>query len=158
MVPCGSYDCMTARDTLHTLRSTDEGFSIQGTKYAADFTGANELVGGNLNDDEFIDIIDFALFNSQFGQDVGASDCDTSPTHADISGNGLVGVEDYTFIQINFLLTAEANCCGLPSMAGVANGPTLDISVDELWARGMGHLTVADLNVAGMAQRTQALP
>lgn len=74
-IPCGDYECVTARDTLHTLRKTDDEFGIVGSDYVAGFTvsdGNDELVGGNLNDDSYIDILDFGIFIGQFGDSVGA--------------------------------------------------------------------------------------
>jgi len=50
-VPCGTYDCSSARDRLHTLRRTDDEFGIVGTRYVTNYTTAgptdDSLVGGN---------------------------------------------------------------------------------------------------------------
>ena len=96
-VPCGEvYSCLTARDKRHTLRSTasaGDGFSISGSQYTANFTGANRwLVGGNLNDDSVIDILDFGAFVGQYGHNYGTGDttCSTPFPHADITGDGVV--------------------------------------------------------------------
>ncbi|MHC5002897.1 MAG: HYR-like domain-containing protein, partial [Planctomycetota bacterium] len=54
----GVYDCVTARDSLHTLRrnadASDGNFGIDGLNYAADFTLAagNDLIPGNLDADD----------------------------------------------------------------------------------------------------------
>jgi hypothetical protein len=74
-VPCGPWDCITAQDELHTLITTDEDdFGIAGTAFVADFTdqsgvgGDNDvLIGGNLNNDAWIDILDFGGYVGQFG-------------------------------------------------------------------------------------------
>jgi hypothetical protein len=152
LVPCGVYDCITARDTLHTLRRTDEGFGIVGTQYVADFTVDDKLIGGNLNDDFWIDILDFGVFSSEYGEDyvTGDTTCATPFPHADISGNGSVFTEDFTFIQINFLEGHEPNCCGQPGLPDGAEGPITSIPVDELIKRGLGHLAAGDLNDDGM--------
>lgn len=164
-VPTGNYDCITARDRLHTLRRTDEDqfgvIPIVGAQYVADFTDRSgtggdddSLVGGNLNDDEFIDIVDFGIYVNRFFSSPGAgTTCTTPPAHADISGNGLVGTEDFTFIQINFLRQHDPNCCGLPGIAGgggLPAEPIMRISVAGLWRYGLGHLVVADLNGDGV--------
>ena len=50
----------------------------------ADFvTAGKSLEGGNLNDDEYIDILDFGLFANQFGVDYGTPDttCATLSPH-----------------------------------------------------------------------------
>jgi T5SS/PEP-CTERM-associated repeat protein len=155
-VPCndgvGEWDCITARDRLHTLRRT-QGLVISGDQYLADFTGSEALVGGNLNDDQFIDILDFGTYTSQFAMNVGAdTTCATAAPHADISGNGVVDTGDFTFIQINFLQLKEPDCdCSSPLTIGLrGEGPRSEISVAELIAMGLAELTVADLNLDGM--------
>jgi hypothetical protein len=159
-VPCGSYSCITARDTLHTLRRTDEAFTISGTQYVADFTGnpsggGDWLIGGNLNDDFWIDILDFGVYSFQFAMNYGTgdTDCNSVAPNADIQGNGIVFTEDFTFIQVNFLKGHEANCCGAPLRGGPQEGdegPVVSITVEELLARGLGHLAAADLNEDGV--------
>jgi hypothetical protein len=159
LVPCGVYDCITARDTLHTLRRTDDDgdFQIVGSTYVADFTSSGStddaLIGGNLNDDPYIDILDFGVFSSQWNVNYGTGDttCSTVPPHADVSGNGIVYTEDFTFIQTNFLTFRDPNCCGLPNKMRTTGGedPVTEISVAELRARGLGHLAVGDLNRDG---------
>ncbi|MEQ8850451.1 MAG: cohesin domain-containing protein [Phycisphaerales bacterium] len=167
-VPCGDYECITARDTLHTLRSTDnDDFGIAGTDYVADFTTSgdgDELIGGNLNDDDFIDILDFGVYIGQFGTSPGAdTPCGFVGPHADISGDGDVLGGDFTFIQINFLQFSEADCpgallmAGSPNMtvnqagvSGVETGPVESITVRELRRRGLGHLASADLTGDGV--------
>ncbi len=148
-VPCGVYTCITARDDLHTLRATDnDDFIVAGTQYSADFTGLDALTGGNINDDFYIDILDFGGYASRYGTNYGSADtlCGPPGLHADFSGNGSVGVEDFTFIQTNFLKTSEPNCCGLNG----AMAPPVDrISVIELRARGDDDLARADVNHDG---------
>jgi hypothetical protein len=163
-IPCGLYDCITARDRLHTLRRTDDDgdFAIVGTKYEADFTstGASDdsLIGGNLNDDIYIDILDFGVFVGEFNEDYGTgnTDCNTGFPHADISGDGLVNSGDYTYIQQKFLEFAESDCCAPLMMSawgapipGTFPGPVTRISVEELRRRGLHDLVVADLNGDG---------
>jgi hypothetical protein len=163
-VPCGNYTCITARDTLHTLRSTDDDdFGTSGAQYVADFTGGDSLVGGNLNDDQYIDILDFGVFSFQFGASYGTGDttCATAAPHSDISGDGDVDNLDFSFILNNFLKFHEANCCGAPlrmASGGLSGsmdpamdaGPVTSITVRELRRRGLGHLVVGDLNRDGV--------
>ncbi len=152
-VPCGIFDCVTARDPLHSLRRTDESVEIVGGAYRVDFTGDDRLPGGNLNDDLAIDLLDFGIYMTQFRTNfaVSGSDCATASPHADISGNGLVFTEDFTFLQVNFGLLSEGNCCGHEGLHGgghvpTAAGPVLSIAVSELVERGLGELGIADLN------------
>ena len=151
LVPCGDWDCITARDRLHTLRRTIDPLTITGTQYTASFTGGDQLIGGNLNDpSNVIDIFDFGLFASEFNNNYGTADtnCSTAAPHADISGNGVVFVEDFTFITTNFLATSEPNCCGQPGIAGDET-PVISISVADLNSMGLGHLAAGDLNGDG---------
>ncbi len=157
-IPCGDYTCITARDTLHTLRRTltaADGFGIVNTQYVAAFIPAvgKELIGGNLNDDCFIDIRDFGKFIGQFGLVIGAdTPCSTPQPHCDIDGNGVCFVEEFTFIAANFLRQSDPDCDGLPCVLaadGTPGRPISRISVRELYRLGMGDLAVADLNHDG---------
>ena len=153
LIPCGDWDCITARDPLHTLRHTTV-ITPSGPQYTASFTGDDALKGGNLNGpaSNVIDIFDFGLFAGEFNENYGTgnTDCDDAPPHADISGNGVVFVEDYTFIVGNFLDVSEANCCGLGGIAGgESDTPVLSISVAELVAMGLGSYAAGDLNGDG---------
>ncbi len=156
-IPCGNYTCITARDELHTLRRTDlDDFGISGTEYVADFTASgatddDSLIGGNLNDDFFIDILDFGTFSAQWATTPSPdTPCPVGGAHADINSDANVDNLDFSFIQNNFLETHEANCCGaLNREAGGSEGPVTDISIAELRRRGLGHLAVSDLNHDG---------
>ena len=85
-VPCGIYDCLRARDELHSLWRTDSDvFAIDGLQYVADFVDAtggggddDSLIGGNLFEDEppyappqFIDIMDYAVFVNSWATNYG---------------------------------------------------------------------------------------
>lgn len=163
-IPCGDWQCMTARDTLHTLRRTLDlgaGFNNLVTYYEADFvTTSKLLIGGNLNDmyDPWIDILDFGIYVSEYGTSYPDGDtlCGVYSRHADIDGDGLIGTQDFTFIQINYLSEHEDDCWGgWPAPVGgqapdlTSAGPVTRISVNELVRRGMSDLVVADLNCDG---------
>jgi len=143
-VPCGVSSCFTARDKKHTLRGTKLA-TISGPNYVLSFTGADQLIGGNINDDSVIDILDFGGFIGQFSQNVGASTlCGASGLHADFSGNGIVDPADFTYVQIHFLNFAEADCCGNVRPQGVQ-----EISVDELNSTGREEIAMGDVNRDG---------
>lgn len=180
-VPLGTVTCVTARDRLHTLRSrVESGDGLTGSgPYTANFTGkragepglpagtGHRLVGGNLNDDEFIDILDFGTWAGQYNISYGTGDttCATASPHSDISGDGLVESGDFSFIAINFLMFREANCCGLLNVTAGGSGkvkpqstgaiservaaPISRISVQELRARNMDSLIAGDINRDG---------
>ncbi len=144
-VPCGAYTCITARDELHTLRRTLSTLPTSGTQYVADFVAAGKpLLGGNLNDDFWVDILDFGVFTGQYGASYGLSGdttCSTPMPHADISGDNLVDSVEFTYIRNNFLKSHEPNCCGA-SAAPMAMAQ----SVLREDANGDGGVTVMDLS------------
>ncbi|MBK9129415.1 MAG: HYR domain-containing protein [Phycisphaerales bacterium] len=154
-VPCGNYTCVSARDKLHTLRRTITGgpyFAVSGTQYVADFNGAGKiLIGGNLNDDRYIDILDFGVYAWQYAVNYGTANttCATPYPHADISCDAFVDAFDFTYIQIHFLAGREAACSGAALEVDGAE-PVASITVDELVARGLGELAMGDLNEDGV--------
>jgi hypothetical protein len=144
-VPCGAGACFTARDKKHTLRRTKLA-TISGPNYSLSFTGADQLLGGNVNDDNVIDILDFGGFTGQYAANLGANTaCGYSGLHADFSGNGLVDTADFTYIQIHFLEFSALDCCGNPR-----EEPILSISVADLVAGGMAEYAAGDVNRDGM--------
>ena len=154
-IPGGLWECVTARDELHTLRSTaPDLFTDNGVDYTASFvgpraTGGHWLVGGNLNDDIFIDILDFAIFFPVYltAADTGLT-CASAGPDANINGDSVIDLLDLVFVSGNSLQISEPNCCGLGGTAS-ASGPVMSISVAELRARGLGHLAEADINRDG---------
>ncbi|HRP61744.1 MAG TPA: cohesin domain-containing protein [Phycisphaerales bacterium] len=166
LVPCGNYTCVDARDTLHTL-ATSQTLVVSGMQYTADFTGAFGLEGGNLNDDAYIDILDFGIYVGQFNANYGTADttCSTTAPHADISGDGFVTAADFSFIANNFLQFSDvcpvqtmlgglvtrpgATFSGAANAGGRVAGPVTRISVRQLQMQGLGNLAIADLNGDG---------
>jgi hypothetical protein len=148
--PCASaWECVTARDRLHTLRRKASSVPV-GDHYEVSFASPTKcLIGGNLNDDAWVDILDFGVLMSRWNHNYGTGDtaCNTPSPHADIDGDGFVNLADFTFIQINFLQGNEANCCELPGFREA--GPLTRISVAELHARGLDALASGDLNGDG---------
>ncbi len=153
-IPCeaAGYTCMTARDRLHTLRRT---VTLSGPTYVANFTASDgkALIGGNLNDSRFIDIVDFGIFTTQDMSNVGANTtCGMMPPatrHADVSGDGTVESTDFAFISNNFLAVRDGNCGGNPNSLIAEEQPISRISVAELRQQGLGDLVRSDLNHDG---------
>ncbi|HWL92442.1 MAG TPA: HYR domain-containing protein, partial [Phycisphaerae bacterium] len=165
-VPCGPYTCITARDRLHTLRRTISPLPTVGTQYVAEFTtanGNNQLIGGNLNDDKFIDILDFGIYSLHdlaLAPGGASTTCAQVPPfrHPDIDGSGFVDSFDFGYIGINFLQIRENNCDGSSTTiiasddspgGNYGDAPITAISVNDLVVRGMGELAVMDLNHDG---------
>jgi len=160
-IPPGDYECITARDRLHTLRKVDsDDFGIVGDEYVADFTdrtatGGDDdaLTGGNANGDQYIDILDFGLWAANYGAWPGAdTTCATPSPHPDFSGDGLVDEFDFSFVQINFFAWDETGCCGGAALDG--SGPRERVLVRELDALGYGELVPLDLNHDGWLDTT----
>lgn len=144
-VPCGSaLTASTATDPKHTLRRTST-VSVSGNSFVTNFIGASGLTGGNVNNDEFIDILDFGGYIGQFGPtNIGVSTlCGASGLHADFSGNGTVGLEDFTFISFSFLASRDLDPCG----GLLQRGPVTDVSVADLLAAGLTTYVAADRNM-----------
>lgn len=153
-VPCGLYTGITATDAKHTLRRTNASgaFSISGRNYTSAFTSGRALQGGNVNNDAFIDILDFGGYIGQFGSNPGAdSTCSLSGLHADFNGDGSVSTVDFNFITFGFLNAREADPCGGliqvdPNQPG---GPRQSVSVSDLETMGLRAYALADRNLDG---------
>lgn len=159
-IPGGDWECITARDRLHTLRSTSPNLNtINGTDFTASFVGdravgGHWLVGGNLNDDRFVDILDFAIFMAEFLSPADPDTvCGTVGPDANVNGDSVVDLVDFVFIQVNSLKSREPNCCG-----GTASDEWEEavesISVRDLRRMGLMHLRSADLNRDGVIDQS----
>lgn len=151
-VPPGDYQCITARDPLHTIQSVS-GLTVGNGRFQASFTGdpqfgGNWLINGNLDGNDAIDVLDFGVF-VDFHNTAQAPDtpCGTSGVHADFNGDGFVDTRDWQFISDHLEMTDMVSCC---QASGIAGSSTLtEISVEALIASGLGRLTIADLNRDG---------
>lgn len=198
-LPPGNWACLEAGDPAHSLLSTCSlvcvaDFDIQdpntgepvnlGDAFAASIKGNPEiddtchwLVQGNLNGDEVIDILDFALFVDDQGCSTIDTDCDDIPetrpgcanddeagipgaSHADFNGNGLVNVFDFSFLVVNFFQNDTPGCdvlcdeLGGVETAGAKSGRD-SVSVVELQRMGLGRLAAtADLSGDGVVDVT----
>ena len=160
------WDCISAWDQLHTLRACylfgpDDCFEgqLNATFTGDPLFGGNWLIGGNLDGWKkdvagaepslfVIDVLDYGTLVAEWGNVYGDGNygCPPIGPNADIDRDGDVDMDDYAFIQMNFLASAK-NCCGvegLPAEAVTSN------SVRELRETGRGELAVADLNGDGM--------
>ncbi len=159
----GNYQCVTARDALHTLRACATPECIGGS-WAAQWKGdplqgGNWLVGGNLDgakagnshgNANTVNIVDFGVFMSEIVNGStyaprGDTDCATAYPHGDVNADGAVDSLDYTAILENFLKDSKNCCCPAP-VAAVAGDAGSRISVKQLRATGFGDLAIGDLN------------
>ena len=151
-VPPGDYQCISARDPLHTVRSVAP-MSIVDGRFHASFTGdpvfgGNWLINGNLDGSSAIDVLDFGLFvDYHLTSQNPDTPCGTTGVNADFNGDGFVDTRDWQFIADHLLSADMVSCCG--TTAGAESDSVYEISVAELKATGRGRLTVADLNGDG---------
>jgi hypothetical protein len=149
----GNYQCIAAYDPLHTICAEADVECIDNiwtAMFKGDpLAGGNWLVGGNLNNDSNIDVLDAGMYMATVGASYGTgnTDCDDEAPHGDINADGVVDTGDWTFIVENFLAACKSPCCDDPA-AGVDDAIT-DISIKELRSMGYGYLSVADLNNDG---------
>jgi hypothetical protein len=198
----GRWSCISAWDQLHTLRSCYlidmEEDCVDGVLHAVfagdPVFGGNWLVSGNLDGFKkniegsnpslhVIDILDYGHLQAAWGTDYGTGDTPcarvedgTEDRHADIDGDGLVGLSDYAFVSMNFLRSAKeccgallcvggpydgqacnddgdclgGSCSGAFPAAGAGNVGITEISVQELRLMGLGDLGAGDLNGDGL--------
>jgi len=159
-IPGGDWDIIIARDSLHSLRSQALDLSTtDSVNYSASFmndplVGGTWLVGGNLNDDNFIDIQDYVRFLQQYLALVNPhTPCGTLPYHADINASGTVDVADLSFIQVSLFTQAVIPACGGPASSD-EEGPTTSVTLRDLRRKGLGHLAAGDLNNDGVLDAT----
>ena len=114
-------------------------------------------MGGNLNDDNFIDILDFGVF-FPFFLTVSNPNTPCPPIfpHANINGDGVIDLLDLVFVAGNSLQASEPNCCGAGS-ASAMTGPVMAISVNELRRRGLHDLVAADIDQDGILDADDVL-
>jgi hypothetical protein len=135
-IPVGSgYTCVSVKDAAHTLAAAAT-LPVVGTKYVP---SAFILAGGDANDDNIRDILDYGAFVFDYGGGKNPS------SRSNYNRDGIVGSADFTFISAGFL-DVGAECGG-----GYANGnePRDRVSVRDLRRAGMGDLAIADLNNDG---------
>jgi len=134
------YTCVSAKDGDHTL-AVSQSMPVVGTKYVP--SNSFSLRGGDSNDDNLIDILDFGIFVTD--RSVAGSAAKTADSRSNFDRNGVVNNIDFTFISLGFLMTGDT--CGGGYANG--NGPIARISVKELRRRGLGEIAQGDLNGDG---------
>jgi hypothetical protein len=128
-----SYPCVSAKDTVHSLTRTAAA-SIVGARYEATFA----LVQGDSNDDDMIEIVDYATWVVDFGSGKALD------ARSNFNADALVNNADLGFVSTGFFTVGES-CAG--ALAGAR--PRERISVKELRRAGLGELAAADLNRDG---------
>jgi hypothetical protein len=130
----GDYSCMSIKDATNTL-SMARAMNVVGTKYVVP---AISLIGGDTNDDDLVDVLDFGMFVADRGPGKNPL------SRSNFDRNPVVNNSDFTFIGLNFLLTGDA--CGSAFTGGA---PRERVSVKDLRRAGLGYMVEADINGDG---------
>ena len=118
---------------MHSLTRTATT-SIVGSRYEATFA----LVQGDSNNDDMIEIVDYATWVIDFGAGKAVD------ARSNFNADALVNNADLGFVSTGFFTVGES-CTG--GLAGAR--PRERISVKELRRMGLGELAAADLNRDG---------
>lgn len=173
----GAYNCARAKDPRASLWSMTDGanVSIVGTAYLVKFLGPDALLLGNIDGNEYIDIVDWAIWMLQFsGQmpipllpsplcDPWPDMTDPSQWIADVTGDGRVTAADYANVYRNYWLSDEGPCCP-PAPTPVAMvsdgvsklGPISRLSIVQLKAMGLAGADSLDVNRDGYIDAADA--
>jgi hypothetical protein len=127
-----SYDCLEAKDTVHSLTDTAAA-TVVGVKYDSAFT----LKQGDSNNDDLVDILDFGIYVGDFG-------AATTAGRSNFDGDELVNNADFSFISTYFFQRGETCTAGFDG-----GEPIAAIKVKDLRRMGLGHLAAADLDRDG---------
>jgi predicted outer membrane repeat protein len=128
-----SYPCMAIKCPTHSLTDAVSP-TVSGSRYAA----VVALPQGDNNDDDMVEIFDYAIFVSVRGPGRATN------AVANYNADTLIGNADFTYIALNFFRAAET--C---TPSADAPQPRDRISVKDLRRAGYGNLAVADLNRDG---------
>jgi hypothetical protein len=135
-LPVGIYSCATADDDLHSLVSRND-VVISGTQYTVMFMGNQALVNGDVNDDNVVNVVDWAIVVTRIGTPASVdTNCDTQPFHVDFNGDGLVTDADGQYVLDNILEVGD-NSCSVPQSGGtiqLTGGAPSRIRVQDLGA------------------------
>jgi hypothetical protein len=125
--------CIRVKDADHSISATAAP-AVVGTRWAANVT----LRQGDSNDDNIVDIFDFAALVSSRGSGM--------PTNhpSNFNGDALVNNTDLSFISVSFFQVGQV--C---TSADAGGTPRDRVSITQLRRSGLGHMAIADLNGDG---------
>jgi len=133
-----SYPCMSAKDPVHSV--TDAATpSIVNRKYAVSFN----LVQGDANDDDVVDILDFGAFVSARGGNKARN------AASNYNADTVINNGDFSFISLNFFSAGDSCSSGYEAPRARTR-----VSVKDLRRAGLGELAVADFNRDGWVDTT----
>jgi hypothetical protein len=150
--------CISAKDRQHSLVRKIPLVNPTDREYTASFTGTKTLKGGDLNDDNVVDVWDYGILAAQYGT-TGHPDAVSllpdadrylktpSLLDADIDGSGTVDKADFLLLYGNYLVKGDLRCAQTtrntpkattqiwcyqlaPFVGGLANARRGDLRVD----------------------------
>jgi len=138
-------------DEAHVLRRLVAVNPVECTATSVSFFGANSLRAGDLNDDQFIDVEDFAILAIRWNQ---------AGSVADVTGNNLQNQQDLNAMLPNLFAIGDLidGCGSLRGDGGDRSdtlerpGPKTSVSVDKLTV-GHPEARRADINGDGVVDR-----
>jgi HYR domain len=128
-----SLGCVAAKDPVHSVSSASPS-SVSGVRWRS----SHVLHQGDSNDDEMVEIVDYALWMLDLASPVSQS------ARSNFNGDAHVNNGDFGYVSLNFFRVGQ-------SCSGALDGarPRDRITVKDLRRMGLGHLSVADLNGDG---------
>ena len=152
-VPYGTWDCLSVKDDLHTLRRTVH-LRPAGGQFVADLTAANQLRCGDADNNNVVDITDYAILFRQYltWPTPVITRCEDElvgpppPYHADFDCDGIVTTNDFLCILINFLKTGDdpgAGCQTLMYASNLIAEPRGNQTAYRIQPAGVGNLSPA---------------
>lgn len=146
-VPVGDYSCATLDDPLHSLVTRVSVTESADGTLRLDAVGADALVPGDLNDDNLVNVVDWAVYVVRDGTAVAFDPpCGTTGFHPDFEGDGVVTSSDGLLITANFLRRGDTPC----GTAGSVQPPVTSIRIDDLAALIGPDAALADLDGNGL--------
>lgn len=94
----GNTAYLSAKPQHHLRKRLEVSFDANGQGSVA-FTGDNLLHGGDLNDDNVVNMLDYAILRFYWLNEVSS---DPDAVAADIDGDGSVNLTDYNILQARF--------------------------------------------------------
>jgi hypothetical protein len=127
------YACLAAKDLAHSITDASAP-SVVAKEYAAAFL----LRQGDANNDDVVDIFDYAAFITARG--IGRA----TDAASNYTGDTEIDNSDFTFVFTSFLASGESCSASFNPPA-----PCTRVSVKDLRRAGLGHMIVADINHDG---------
>jgi hypothetical protein len=116
----GDWSEVCIKDRQHTLYVTAPFVTAQDINHVS---GVPVLPGGDVNDNGLVDVTDLAVLLATFGQPAVDGGCPWDGTFdADFNNNGVVGVEDYTYMYEHWLALTSCGCAETPAASRTARG------------------------------------